>query len=78
LIGTHAFIKLIVEPQIDAIELEPLQVVISLTTLITYGNSSSLGSTGNNALSAKAPCPISLLPTHLNGFTSPTENGGKL
>jgi hypothetical protein len=55
LIGTHAFIKLRVEPQIEAIELEPLQVVISDTTLITYGNSSSLGITGRSALSARAP-----------------------
>jgi hypothetical protein len=43
-----------------------------------YGNSSSLGKTGINALSAKAPCQISLLQTHLNILTSQVENGGKL
>jgi len=53
--GTHACIRLIVEPQTEAIELEPLQVIISLTTLIVYGKSSSLGKTGTNALSANAP-----------------------
>jgi hypothetical protein len=55
LIGTQACIRLIVEPQILAIEDEPLQVVISETTLIVYGNSSTLGKTGINALSANAP-----------------------
>jgi len=52
--------------------------VISDTTLTIYGKSSGLGRTGTNALSANAPCPISLLPTHLNILTSPTEYGGKL
>ncbi|MDR2411233.1 MAG: hypothetical protein LBD88_01130 [Candidatus Peribacteria bacterium] len=76
--GTQAFIRLIVEPQTEAIELEPLHVVISLTTLIVYGNSSSLGKTGINAFSAKAQCHISLLQTHLSILTSQVENGGKL
>ena len=44
----------------------------SETTLIAYGNSSSLGITGTNAFSANAPCPISLLPGPLDGLASPT------
>jgi hypothetical protein len=77
-IGTHAFIRLIVEPQTDAIELDPLQVVTSETVRIIYGNSSSLGSTGSSALSASRPCPTSLRPTPRIMRTSPTEYGGKL
>ena len=41
--------------QTEAIELEPLQVTISETTIVVYGNSSSSGKTGTNALSANAP-----------------------
>jgi hypothetical protein len=55
LIGTHAFIRLIVEPQTEAIEDEPLQVIVSETTLITYGNSSSEGIIFSSALSANLP-----------------------
>ena len=70
--------RLIVEPQIEAIELEPLHVVISDTTRIIYGNFSSLGSTGISAFSASFPCHTSLRPTHLIIRTSHTEYGGKL
>ena len=38
----------------------------------------TLGSTGRSALSASAPCPISLRPGPLEGFVSPTEYEGKL
>ena len=78
LIGTQASIIDIEEPHIEAIELEPLQVVISETILMKYGNSSSDGRTGSRAFSASLPCPISLLPGHLIILTSPTEKGGKL
>jgi len=77
-IGTHAAIKLIVEPQTDPIELEPLQLVTSETVLIIYGKSSSFGNTATRAFSANLPCQTSLLPTHLIILTSHTEYGGKL
>ena len=70
--------RLMVEPQIEAIELEPLHVVISDTTRIIYGKSSALGSTGMRAFSASFPCHTSLRPTHRIIRTSPTLYGGKL
>jgi hypothetical protein len=76
--GTQACIKLIVDPQTDAIELEPLHVVTSDTVLIVYGKSEIFGRTGSNALSANLPCPISLLPVPRIIRTSQTEYGGKL
>ncbi|MBT3729020.1 hypothetical protein HOG27_02920 [bacterium] len=66
------------EPQTEAIELEPLQLVTSETVLIIYGKSSSEGNTGSSAFSANLPCHTSLLPTHLIILTSHTEYGGKL
>ena len=71
--GTPASMRDRVEPQVLAIEEEPLLPITSLTTLIVYGNSSSSGRTGFSAFSASAPWPISLLPAPLRGFTSPTE-----
>ena len=38
----------------------------------------SMTSSANGKRSARAPWPISLLPGPRIGFTSPTENGGKL
>ena len=55
LMGTPASISAIVEPQTEAMDEEPFDEVMSLTTLIAYGNSSSGGSTGINARSASAP-----------------------
>jgi len=78
LIGTPAAINDIVDAQIDACEVEPLDSNVSDTVLIAYGNSSGDGSTGTRAFSAKEPCPISLLPGPLEGFVSPTEYDGKL
>ena len=78
LIGTPASMRAIVLPHVEAIELDPLDERISLTTLIAYGNSSLDGSTGSRARSARAPCPISLLPGLLIGLVSPTEYPGKL
>ena len=73
LIGTPASNNANVDPQTEAWEVEPFELNTSETNLIVYGNSSSEGISGSKALSAKAPCPISLLPGPLNGFTSPTE-----
>ena len=61
-----------------ACDVDPFDDNTSDTTLIVYGNSSSLGSTGTNAFSAKAPCPISLLPGPLDALASPTLYAGKL
>ena len=55
LMGTPASIRASVEPQVEAIEEEPFDSIISETTRIAYGNSSSLGSTGSKARSARAP-----------------------
>ena len=60
-------------PHILACDVEPFDDNTSDTTLIAYGNSSFDGSTGTNAFSANAPCPISLLPGPLDGLASPTE-----
>ena len=76
--GTPASNNAKVLPQTEACDVEPLELNTSDTNLIVYGNSSSEGINGSNALSAKAPWPISLLPGPLKGFTSPTEYPGKL
>ena len=59
LIGTPASISDSVEPQTLAIDVEPFELRMSLTSRSAYGNSSSLGITGLSARSASAPCPIS-------------------
>ena len=56
------------EAQILACDVEPLDSMVSDTVRIAYGNSSSLGSTGINALSARAPWPISRRPGPLDGL----------
>ena len=78
LIGTPASINASVLPQILACDVEPFDSRTSETHLIVYGNSSSDGITGSSALSAKAPCPISLRPGPFDGFASPTLYPGKL
>ena len=78
LIGTPASIRDSVPPQTDAIELEPLDSKMSLTTRIVYGNSSWSGTTGVSARSARSPCPISRRPGPRMKPVSPTLNGGKL
>ena len=55
LIGTPASISDSVEPQTDAIDVEPFDASTSETTRIVYGQSVPLGSTGINARSASAP-----------------------
>jgi hypothetical protein len=76
--GTPASIKARVDPQTDAIEVEPLEERTSLTTRMVYGNSSSGGMTGRSARSASAPWPISRRPGPRSGRVSPVEKGGKL
>ena len=44
---------------VEAIDEEPFDSSTSETTRIAYGNSSSVGSTGIRARSARAPCPTS-------------------
>ena len=55
LIGTPAAIRDMLDAQILAWEVEPLDSKVSDTVRIAYGNSSSLGSTGTRARSARAP-----------------------
>ena len=61
------------DAQMLACDVEPLDSNVSETVRIAYGNSSSFGNTGINARSANAPCPISRLPGPLDGLVSPTE-----
>ena len=78
LIGTPASISDKLAEHTDAIEVEPFDDNTSLTKRIAYANSSWLGTTGNNARSAKAPCPISRrfgVPTRP---TSPFAHGAML
>ena len=51
--GTPASIRAIHEEQVAAIEVEPFWDMISVTERMAYGKSSSEGSTGSKALSAK-------------------------
>ena len=55
LMGTPASMRASVEPQVDAIELEPFDSMTSDTTRMVYGNSSSEGITGRRARSARLP-----------------------
>src|SRR5919204_475385 len=77
LIGTPASMSESVEPQVEAIEVEPFEESTSDTTRIVYGNSSFDGMTGSSARSASAPCPISRRPGPRSGRVSPTEYGGR-
>jgi hypothetical protein len=78
LIGTPASIRARVEPQVEAIEVEPLEVTHSLTSRMTYGNSSWLGRTGRSARSARWPWPISRRPGPRIILFSPVLYGGML
>ncbi len=55
LIGTPASMRDRQPPQTDAIEEEPLDSIISDTTLIVYGKSSFFGTTASSALCARCP-----------------------
>jgi len=59
-------------------EEDPFDSSTSETIRMVYGKFSLEGRTGRIALSAKAPCPISLRLGDLNGETSPVQKGGKL
>jgi len=76
--GTPASISDKVDPQTDAMDVDPLDESISDTTLIVYANSSGEGNTGIIARSASAPCHISRRDGNANRPDSPTENGGML
>ena len=76
--GTPVSMSASVEAQTEAIEVEPFDDNTSETNLMVYGNSSSGGMTGTKALSARAPCPTSLLEAPRKKRVSPVENGGKL
>ena len=73
MIGTPAAISDIHDAHVEAIEVDPFDSNVSDTVRIAYGNSSSEGNTASKALSANAPCPISLRPGPLETFVSPTE-----
>ena len=76
--GTPASMSARVDPQVEAIDDEPFDSSVSLTTRIVYGNSSLVGTTGRRARSPSAPWPISRRPAPRIIRTSPTEYGGKL
>ena len=76
--GTPASRSERLEPQVEAIEVDPLEVTHSETTRMAYGNSSIDGSTGISARSARAPCPISRRPGPRIGLFSPVLYGGML
>src|SRR3989454_11097801 len=78
LIGTPASIRESVDPHVEAIDEDPFDSRVSLTTRMVYGNSSFVGRIGKRARSASAPWPISRRPAPRITRTSPTENGGKL
>jgi hypothetical protein len=77
-IGTPASIRARVEPQVEAIEVEPFDDRHSDTSRMTYGNSSWLGRTGMSARSARLPCPMSRRLGPRIGLFSPVLYGGKL
>ena len=54
-IGTPASISASEAPQTEAIELEPLDSVISDTTRMVYGNSSAVGSMAATPRRARRP-----------------------
>src|SRR5215213_3295945 len=76
LIGTPASINDSVDPQTDAIDVEPFDARTSETTRNVYGHSSLLGITGTSARSASAPWPISRRLGEPTRPVSPVENGG--
>ncbi len=78
LIGTPASMSDRVEPHTDAIDVEPLEASTSDTVRMVYGNSSSDGTNGNRARSARRPWPISRRFGPRMNPVSPVENGGKL
>ena len=78
LMGTPASMSASVEPQVDAMDDEPLDSMTSETTRMVYGNSSSLGIIGSSARDARAPWPSSRRLGAPMRPTSPVQYGGKL
>ena len=78
LIGTPASMRASVEPQVEAIDVEPFDDMHSETRRMTYGNSSCVGRTGMSARSARLPWPMSRRLGPRIGRFSPVEYGGKL
>ncbi|MNP69842.1 hypothetical protein D3C76_1659950 [compost metagenome] len=78
LTGTPASIRAREAPQTEAMELEPLDSVISETTRMVYGKSAWFGSMAATLRRARRPWPISRRPGLPMRPHSPTENGGKL
>src|SRR5262249_56105751 len=78
LIGTPASISERVEPQTEAIDVDPFDASTSETTRNVYGHSCASGTTGTNARSASAPWPISRRFGEPTRPVSPVENGGEL
>src|SRR5450759_3185407 len=76
--GTPASIIASDDPQIEAIDEEPFDSVISETMRSTYGNDSMLGLTACTPRLARRPWPISRRLGPTLRPVSPTENGGKL
>ena len=58
--------------QMDACDVEPLELITSDTRRSEYGNSSSEGIIESSARSASAPWPISRRPGLRTGRVSPT------
>ena len=77
-IGTPASISARQPPHTEAIDDEPLDSVISDTTRIVYGKSSSLGSAAISARLASRPWPISRRFGLPKRPASPVANGGML
>ena len=71
--GTPASIIDSEAPHTVAIEDEPFDSVISETTRMVYGNSSSPGRTALSARQASLPWPISRRPVKPTRPVSPTE-----
>ena len=61
----------------DAMEDDPLDSVMVLSSLTVNGNCSSLGMMGASARSARLPCPTSLRFAAPTLPVSPTDEGGK-
>jgi hypothetical protein len=77
-VGTPPSISASDEAQTEPIDVEPLELMMSDTTRIAYGQSSVLGSTGTIARSASSPWPISRRFGEPTRPVSPVEYGGML
>ena len=76
--GTPAAIIASEPPHTDAIDDDPHDSVIRLSTRIEYEKSSASGSAATSERSARLPWPTSRRPGAPLRPTSPTEKGGKV